>query len=54
MINGNGGSNTHLPVIDGKNWNQWSTQMRVLFGAQDVLELTNDEYVPVGENATEA
>src|ERR1044072_9171198 len=28
-------------------------QMRVLFGAQDVLELVTDGYIPVAENATE-
>lgn len=26
--------------------------MCVLFGAQDVLELINDDYTPVAENAT--
>lgn len=28
--------------------------MLVLFGAQDVLDLVNDNYTPVAENATEA
>ena len=27
-------------------------QMRVLFGAQDVLELVTDEYIQVAEDAT--
>ena len=41
-----------LPVFDGKNQNQM-IQMRVLFGAQDVLELVTEGYVPVAENTTE-
>lgn len=55
MMNGNnGGFNTHLPMFDGKNWNRWSIQMRVLFGAQDVVELVNDGVTALAENATEA
>lgn len=53
-MNGNGGFNTHLPVFDGKNWSRWSIQMRVLFGAQDVLEFVNDGVPDLAENATEA
>jgi hypothetical protein len=45
--------NTKLPVLDGKNWNRWMIQMRVLFGAQDVLDLVTEGYVPVAVNATE-
>ena len=52
-MNGNGNMNTKLPVFDGKNWNRWMIQMRVLFGAQDVLELVIDVYIPVAEDATE-
>lgn len=54
MNGGSGGLDTKLPVFDGTNWNRWSIQMKVLFGAQDVVELVNDGYAPVGENATEA
>ena len=53
-MNGNGGFNTHLPVFDGKNWSRWSIQMRVLFGAQDVLEFVNDGVPDLAGNATEA
>lgn len=53
-MNGNGGFNMHLPMFDGKNWDRWSIQMRVLFGAQDVLDYVNDGYVALAENATEA
>lgn len=54
MNGGSGELNTKLPVFDGKNWNLWSIQMRVLFGAQYVVELVTEGYTPVGENATEA
>ena len=54
MNDENGSLDTKLPVFDGKNWNQWSIQMRVLFGAQDVLNLVNDGYTPIAENATKA
>jgi hypothetical protein len=50
-MNGNGNMNTKLPVFDGKNWNRWMIQMRVLFGAQDVLDLVTDGYVPVAADA---
>ncbi|WJX21400.1 hypothetical protein P8452_10842 [Trifolium repens] len=53
-MNGNGGMSTKLPVFDGKNWNRWMKQMLVLFGAQDVLELVIEGYVPVAADATDA
>ena len=52
-MNGNGNMNTKLPVFDGKNWNRWMIQMRVLFGAQDVLDLVTDGYVQVAADATD-
>ena len=53
-MNGNSDMSTKLPVFDGKNWNRWMKQMIVLFGAQDVLELVTEGYVPVAANATDA
>ena len=50
-MNGNGGMSTKLPVFEGKNWNRWMKQMIVLFGAQDVLELVTEGYVPVAADA---
>lgn len=50
----NGRLNTKLLAFDGKNWNQWSIEMSVLFGVQDVIDLVNDDYVPVTTDATEA
>ncbi|KAK2401579.1 hypothetical protein QL285_051162 [Trifolium repens] len=53
-MNENSGMSTKLPVFDGKNWNRWMKQMIVLFGAQDVLELVTEGYVPVAADATDA
>ncbi|KAK2352725.1 hypothetical protein QL285_090440 [Trifolium repens] len=53
-MNGNGDMSTKLPVFDGKSWNRWMKQMIVLFGAQDVLELVTEGYVPVAADATDA
>ncbi|KAK2361761.1 hypothetical protein QL285_086881 [Trifolium repens] len=53
-MNGNSGMSTKLPVFDDKNWNRWMKQMIVLFGAQDVLELVTEGYVPVAADATNA
>ena len=44
--------NTKLPAFDGKNWNRSKIQMRVLFGAQDVLDLVSEGYVPAAADAT--
>ena len=52
-MSGDNSLNTKLPVFNGKNWNKWMIQMRVLFGAQDVLDLVTDGYVPAAADATE-
>ena len=52
-MNGNSSLNTKLPIFYGKNWNRWMIQIHVLFGAQDVLELVTNGYVPVVVDATE-
>src|ERR1044072_4786590 len=52
-MNENSNLSTKLSVFDGKNWNRWMIQMCVLFGAQYVLELVTDGYIPVAEAATE-
>lgn len=51
---GNGHFPTNLPILDGKNWEKWCIQMRVIFGVQDVLELVNLGYEALDENPTEA
>ena len=37
--NGNGGFSGNLLILDGKNWSRWCTQMKVLFGFQDVMDI---------------
>ena len=46
-MNGNGNLSIKLLVFDGKNWNRWSFQMRMLFDAKDVLDLLDNGYVQV-------
>ena len=54
MNGGNGSLNAKLPVFDENNWNRWMIHMRVLFGAQDVLDLVNDGYITIVAIATKA
>ena len=51
-MNGNGNLSTRLPMFDGKNWNRWMIQMRVLFVAQDVFDPKNNGYTMVVVDAT--
>ena len=54
-MNGNGRDiHSKLPVFDGKNWNRWKIQMRVLFGSQDVLDLVTGGYNLLEAGAIEA
>lgn len=54
MNGGNGSLNITLLVFDGNNWNRWIIHMCMLFVAQDFLDLVNDGYTPIAENATKA
>ncbi|KAK2455781.1 hypothetical protein QL285_003203 [Trifolium repens] len=38
----NNGFRTHLPMFNGKNYDQWIAKMKVIFRFQDVLELVNN------------
>ncbi|OIW10025.1 hypothetical protein TanjilG_32765 [Lupinus angustifolius] len=53
MTNSSGFTMT-LPTLDGKNYERWKVKMRVMFGYQKVLEIVQNEYQSVGEDATEA
>ncbi|XP_019423054.1 PREDICTED: uncharacterized protein LOC109332526 [Lupinus angustifolius] len=48
----NSGLTMTLPILDGKNYERWSVQMKVLFGYQEVLEIVQDGYESIGEDAT--
>jgi len=52
-MNGNSSFNTHLPTLESGNWERWSAVMKNLFGAQDLLEIVQNCYDELGENATE-
>lgn len=45
MAGSNGNSNyfpANLPILDGKNWEQWCVRMGVIFGFQDVQEVVKN------------
>jgi len=43
----------HLPVFDGKNYDQWIMKMKVIFRYIDVLDVINDSVPSLARNATE-
>ncbi|XP_019450632.1 PREDICTED: uncharacterized protein LOC109352903 [Lupinus angustifolius] len=43
-----------LLILDNKNYERWRIQMNVLFGYQEVLDIIQEGYQSVGEDATEA
>ncbi|CAH9090435.1 unnamed protein product [Cuscuta epithymum] len=44
---------SNLPILDGKNWSQWSIQMKVIFGYQYVFEIVEGGFFIVTERSTE-
>ncbi|XP_019439043.1 PREDICTED: uncharacterized protein LOC109344742 [Lupinus angustifolius] len=50
----NSGLTMTLPIMDSKNYERWRIQMKVLFGYQEVLDIIQEGYQSVGEDATEA
>ncbi|KEH38096.1 hypothetical protein MTR_2g461230 [Medicago truncatula] len=52
-MNGNNSFNTHLPILEGGNWERWSVVMKNLFGAQDLLDIVRKGYEDLEGNATE-
>lgn len=50
----NGNFPANLPILDGKNWNKWSVQMKVIFAYQEVQEVVDEGYPALVEGATEA
>jgi len=43
----------HLPVFEGKDFDQWSVKMKVIFRFQDVLEIVNEGVTALAANATD-
>lgn len=53
MANSGGSVPVSLPVLDGKNYEKWSIQMKVVFGYQEVLDVVKNGVQELGEDATE-
>lgn len=43
-----------VPILDGKNHNRWSVQIRVLFDYHKLLDVVENGVVDLAENATDA
>jgi len=43
----------HLPVFQGKNFDQLIVKMKVIFRFQDVLEVVNEGVTTLAANATD-
>lgn len=43
----------NMPIVDGKSWERWNLQMKVLCRAHEVLEIVNGGYDELGVNPTE-
>ncbi|AES78008.2 hypothetical protein MTR_7g022910 [Medicago truncatula] len=52
-MNGSSSFNTHLPILEARNWERWSTVMKNLFGAQDLLEIVQNGVGELVLNATD-
>jgi len=52
-MNGRSSFNTHLPILEARNWERWSVVMKNLFGAQDLLEIVQSCVTDLATNATE-
>src|SRR3954469_13324132 len=43
---------SNLPILDSKNYDKWSKQMKVLFGYKEVLDIVNNGVTPLGVEPT--
>ncbi|KAK2404089.1 hypothetical protein QL285_053465 [Trifolium repens] len=50
---GNNNFHANLPVFDGKNWDTWVKQMKVIFTFQEVYEQVNEGVAALPANASE-
>ncbi|XP_019434427.1 PREDICTED: uncharacterized protein LOC109341078 [Lupinus angustifolius] len=53
MAQSNTNFTTILPVLDGKNWNRWSIQMKAIMGFQEIMEIVEDGYPDLTTEPTE-
>ena len=54
MANISGSLQTTFPILDGRNYDRWYIQMKVLFGFQEVLEVVTKGIEELPVNATKA
>ncbi|CAJ2647891.1 unnamed protein product [Trifolium pratense] len=52
-MNNNNSFPANLPILDGKNWDQWCVKMNVIFSYQDVEDLITTGYEPLAAKATQ-
>jgi len=52
-MNGSSSFNTHLPILEVRNWERWSAVMKNLFGVHDLLEIVQNAVDDLAANATE-
>ncbi|CAL0321435.1 unnamed protein product [Lupinus luteus] len=45
---------TTLPILDSKNWNRWSIQVKAIMGFQEIEDIVEDGYSDVDVEATKA
>ncbi|XP_019451856.1 PREDICTED: uncharacterized protein LOC109353959 [Lupinus angustifolius] len=43
----------NLPILDGKNWNQWKVQVKAIMGYQEVDEIVEQDYSILDEGASD-
>jgi len=53
MATHNDNIHVHLPVFEGKNFDQWSVKIKLIFRFQDVLEIVNEGVTALAANATD-
>ena len=53
MATHNGNIPAHLPIFEGKNFEQWIVKMKVIFRFKDVLEVVNKGIPTLAANATD-
>lgn len=52
--NNNGNFPANLPILDGKNWDRWRIQMKVIMGYQEVIDIVENGYPELPEAPTDA
>ncbi|GAU24164.1 hypothetical protein TSUD_83990 [Trifolium subterraneum] len=50
---GNGAFPGNLPILNGKNYDSWFKQMKVVFGFQDVWDLVSSGVEPITESSSD-